>query len=75
MYRNSSFFKVLFAWLAAALLTAFLALLSAVDVASAQEDVKAIHNLALQRRQPGELELTVGRADGDADRLPRDLGA
>ncbi len=35
-----------------------LALLSVVDDASAQEDVKAIHNLALQSSQPGEFEIT-----------------
>ena len=54
----SSFSKVLFVWLAAALLTACLALLSMVDDASAQEDVKAIHNLALESSAPGELVAT-----------------
>jgi len=57
------------------LLTVCLALLSVADDASGQEDVKAVQNLALQSSQPGELELTVGRTDGDADRLPRDRGA
>ena len=75
MKRTSTFSKILFAWLAAALLTVCLALLSAVDDASAQEDVKAIHNLALESTQPGELEDYLGRADGDAGRLPRELGA
>ena len=54
----SSFTKVLLVWLAAALLTVCLALLSVVDDASAQEDVKAIHNLALESSEPGELVAT-----------------
>lgn len=56
--RMSSFSKVLLVWLAAALLTVCLALLSVVDNASAQEDVKAIHNLLLESSGPGELEAT-----------------
>ena len=54
----SSFTKVLLVWLAAALLTVCLALLSVVDDASAQEDVKAVHNLALESSAPGELVAT-----------------
>ena len=54
----SSFSKVLLVWLTAALLTVCLALLSVVDNASAQEDVKAIHNLELESSGPGELVAT-----------------
>ncbi len=44
--------------LVAALLTVCVALLSVVGDASAQEDVKAVHNLALASSEPGELEVT-----------------
>ena len=56
--RMSSLTKVLLVWLAAALLTVCFALLSVVDDASAQEDVKAVHNLALESSEPGELVAT-----------------
>ena len=45
-------------WLLAIVLTVAGALPSVVGRVSAQEDVKAIHNLELESTQPGELEVT-----------------
>ncbi len=45
-------------WLLALLLTVCGALAPVVNSVSAQEDVKAVHNLALASSEPGELEVT-----------------
>ena len=61
-------------WLLAIVLTVAGALPSVVGRVSAQEDVKAIHNLELESTQPGELEVTWDVPTETPARLPPQLG-